>query len=87
MTIEEEELPELVVRDAAAWRRWLAAHHAKSNGVWLVLAKKETYKPTRIVYADALEEALAHGDGCRGDRRSPPAALWFRQSAGDRRRL
>ena len=52
---------ELVVRDAAAWRAWLRAHHAESDGVWLVLAKKGTVKPTRLTYDDALEEALCHG--------------------------
>ncbi len=55
------EPPELVVRDAAAWRRWLAGHHEMTDGVWLVLARKGTVKPTRLVYAEALEEALAHG--------------------------
>jgi uncharacterized protein YdeI (YjbR/CyaY-like superfamily) len=55
------EQPERVFRDAVAWRKWLASHHAKSQGVWLVLAKKGTTKPTKLIYADALEEALAHG--------------------------
>jgi uncharacterized protein YdeI (YjbR/CyaY-like superfamily) len=52
---------ELVVRDAAAWRRWLRAHHAEQDGVWLVLAKKGTTTPTRLTYDEALEEALCHG--------------------------
>lgn len=59
-SIKKDEPAELVVRDAAAWRTWLAAHHVKSDGVWLVLAKKGTVHPTGLVYADALE-ALAHG--------------------------
>jgi uncharacterized protein YdeI (YjbR/CyaY-like superfamily) len=64
------ELPELVVRDRAAWRRWLGSHHAESRGVWLVLAKKGTTKPTRLSYDQALEEALCHGwiDGQAGRR-------------------
>jgi len=49
------------VRDVAAWRAWLAARHADSVGVWLVLAKKGTVKPTRLTYDDALEEALSFG--------------------------
>lgn len=53
--------PELIVPDAAAWRRWLAANHSKSDGVWLVLANKGTVTPTRLKYAEALDEALAHG--------------------------
>jgi len=55
------EPPELVVRDTAAWRRWLGAHHAQPEGVWLVLAKKGTTKPTSLTYDQALEEALCHG--------------------------
>ncbi|SRR6266567_4948073 len=55
------EPPELVVRDTAAWRRWLGAHHAQPDGVWLVLAKKGTTKPTSLTYGQALEEALCYG--------------------------
>ena len=55
------ELPELIVRDAAAWRAWLAEHHADPTGVWLVLAKKGTENPTSLTYDQALEEALCHG--------------------------
>ena len=64
------ELPELIVRDAAAWREWLANHHADPTGVWLVLAKKGTEKPTSLTYDQALDEALCHGwiDGQAGRR-------------------
>ena len=64
------ELPELIVRDAAAWRAWLAEHHAEPTGVWLVLAKKGTENPTSLTYDQALEEALCHGwiDGQAGRR-------------------
>jgi uncharacterized protein YdeI (YjbR/CyaY-like superfamily) len=65
-----EELPELVVRDREAWRRWLGSHHAEPRGVWLVLAKKGTTEPTSLSYEQALEEALCHGwiDGQTGRR-------------------
>jgi uncharacterized protein YdeI (YjbR/CyaY-like superfamily) len=65
-----DDLPELIVRDAAAWRTWLAGHHADPVGVWLVLAKKGTEKPTSLTYDQALEEALCHGwiDGQAGRR-------------------
>jgi uncharacterized protein YdeI (YjbR/CyaY-like superfamily) len=56
-----DELPELIVRDAAAWREWLGENHADPAGVWLVLAKKGTEKPTSLTYDQALEEALCHG--------------------------
>jgi uncharacterized protein YdeI (YjbR/CyaY-like superfamily) len=55
------ELPELIVSDAAAWRSWLGQHHTDQAGVWLVLAKKGTEKPTSLTYDQALEEALCHG--------------------------
>ena len=65
-----DELPELIVRNAAAWRMWLVGHHADAVGVWLVLAKKGTEKPTSLTYDQALEEALCHGwiDGQAGRR-------------------
>jgi uncharacterized protein YdeI (YjbR/CyaY-like superfamily) len=56
-----DEPPELIVADAAAWRRWLGAHHADPTGVWLVLAKKDTSDPTSLTYDQALDEALSHG--------------------------
>jgi uncharacterized protein YdeI (YjbR/CyaY-like superfamily) len=55
------DLPELTVADVAAWRSWLAAHHDRPDGVWLVLAKKGTLEPTSLTYLDALDEAVAHG--------------------------
>lgn len=53
--------PHLIVRDAAAWRTWLAENVDERAGVWLVLAKKGTTDPTCLSYAAALEEALCHG--------------------------
>jgi uncharacterized protein YdeI (YjbR/CyaY-like superfamily) len=64
------EQPELIVKNAAAWRAWLRKHHDDPVGVWLVLAKKGTVKPTSLTYEEALEEALCHGwiDGQAGRR-------------------
>ena len=64
------ELPELLVPDAVAWRRWLDEHHAGSAGAWLVLAKKGFTQPTSITYDQALEEAACFGwiDGQLGRR-------------------
>ena len=56
-----EELPEVVVEDAAAWAAWLEDRHATSSGVWLVLAKRGGSSPTRLTYQEALEEALCQG--------------------------
>jgi uncharacterized protein YdeI (YjbR/CyaY-like superfamily) len=78
------ELPELVVRDARAWRTWLRKHHDDSPGVWLTLAKKGKSGPTRLTYDEALEEAICHGwiDGqvARGDEAT------YRQRFTPRRR-
>lgn len=66
----KETAPELVVRDARAWQAWLDKHHASSSGVFLVLSKKGTTKPTSLTHSQALEEALCHGwiDGQAGPR-------------------
>ncbi|HYB22492.1 MAG TPA: hypothetical protein VED41_01755 [Solirubrobacteraceae bacterium] len=56
-----EELPELMLIDAGAWRAWLGDNHAQASGVWLVLAKKGTIEPTTLTYEQALDEALCHG--------------------------
>ena len=56
-----DDLPELIVDDAAAWAAWLARRHATSDGVWLALAKRGGQPPTRLTYQEALEEALCHG--------------------------
>jgi len=53
------ELPELIVPDADAWRRWLADSHASPTGVWLVLAKKGTVEPT-------TREGAGPGSGAGG---------------------
>jgi uncharacterized protein YdeI (YjbR/CyaY-like superfamily) len=54
------ELQELLVPDAAAWRAWLETHHADSPGVWLVLHKKGG-EVTELDYDAALDEALCFG--------------------------
>src|SRR5262245_9771425 len=55
------DLPPLAVTDADAWRSWLDANHARSTGVWLLLAKQGTTHPTSLTYDEALEEALSYG--------------------------
>jgi hypothetical protein len=42
------ELPQLIVADAAAWRTWLAGYPDDPIGVLLTLAKKDTTEPTRL---------------------------------------
>ncbi|KAI9783538.1 MAG: hypothetical protein M1839_003708 [Geoglossum umbratile] len=56
-----KELPSLTVADVAEWQQWLVQNHAAYDGVWLVLAKKGTTKPTSLTYNQALVEALCYG--------------------------
>jgi len=48
------------VRTRAAWRAWLAKHHAAKREIWLVYHKKNSGKP-RVPYGEAVEEALCFG--------------------------
>ena len=53
-------LKTLDVPTLAAWRKWLAKHHASESEIWLVFHKVHTSRPT-IAYSDALDEALCFG--------------------------
>ncbi len=94
-----DELPELLVADAAAWRDWLAEHHGDPTGVWLVLAKKGTTEPTTLTYDQALDEALCFGwidgqirggtDGTFRQRWTPrrSRSVWSQRNVGHVARL
>lgn len=47
-------------KDRKTWRKWLEKNHRSSSGVWLIYYKKDSGK-TRVLYADAVEEALCFG--------------------------
>lgn len=55
-----DELPELLLPDATAWRDWLRHNHAEAPGVWLVLTKKGGTL-TSLHYEEAVLEALCVG--------------------------
>jgi uncharacterized protein YdeI (YjbR/CyaY-like superfamily) len=94
-----DELVELIVADARAWRAWLGKHHADSPGVWLVLAKKGNTDPTSLTYEQALDHALCHGwiDGqiARRDERTfkqrftprRPRSAWSERNVAHIQRL
>jgi uncharacterized protein YdeI (YjbR/CyaY-like superfamily) len=46
--------------DAAAWRAWLAAHHADRNEIWLVMLKHHVDEPS-ITQSEAVDEAVCYG--------------------------
>jgi uncharacterized protein YdeI (YjbR/CyaY-like superfamily) len=62
----------------AAWRAWLAKHHGRAEGVWLITYKKASGKP-RIEYDEAVEEALCFGwvDSKPGKVDEERSKLWF----------
>jgi uncharacterized protein YdeI (YjbR/CyaY-like superfamily) len=47
-------------RSSSEFRRWLAANHRQSDGIWLRIFKKDSGEPT-VTYAEALDEALCFG--------------------------
>ena len=60
-TIEnKKDAPTKSFASASAWGKWLAANHAKSDGIWLRIFKKESGEKT-VTYAEALDEALCYG--------------------------
>ncbi|RFS21841.1 bacteriocin-protection protein, YdeI/OmpD-associated family [Chitinophaga silvatica] len=54
------EQPIVSFTTAAEWDKWLAKNHAKSDGVWLRIYKKDSGVET-IYYPEALDEALCYG--------------------------
>lgn len=59
-TENKKEMPVKSFASAGAWEKWLAANHAKSDGIWLCIYKKDSGKKT-VTYAEALDEALCYG--------------------------
>ena len=47
-------------KTAGELRKWLAKNHAKSEGIWLRIYKKNSNTPT-VTYSEALDEALCFG--------------------------
>lgn len=60
MPYDVTDVEELLVPDAAAWRAWLAEHHADTPAVWLVLTKKGG-DVTTLTRDQAVDEALCFG--------------------------
>ena len=56
-----EEINEVIVADAKAWRRWLEANHATAPVAWVVVRKKGAAAPTQLTFDEALQEAACFG--------------------------
>ena len=59
-TENKKDAPNKSFASASAWEKWLAANHAKSDGIWLRIFNKESGEKT-VTYAEALDEALCYG--------------------------
>ncbi len=74
-----DDLPELLLPDAPAWRAWLEENHASSPGVWLVLHKKGG-DVTALTYEAALQDALCFGWIDGQGRRRDAASVYQRMT-------
>ena len=54
------DLPTKLFKTPAAWEKWLETHHAKSGGVWMQIAKKDSGLSS-ATYQEALDVALCYG--------------------------
>jgi uncharacterized protein YdeI (YjbR/CyaY-like superfamily) len=64
-------------RSPAEFRKWLAANHSKSEGIWLRIFKK-TSDTASITYAEALDEALCYG-WIDGQKQKHDDASWLQK--------
>lgn len=55
-----KELSVLAFETQEQWEQWLAENHTQTDGVWLLMYKKDSKIPS-INYAQALDEALCYG--------------------------
>ncbi len=55
-----QKLEILSFRSPAEFRKWLAANHRRSGGIWMRICKKDA-KESSVTYAGALDEALCFG--------------------------
>jgi uncharacterized protein YdeI (YjbR/CyaY-like superfamily) len=64
----------LSFRTPAEFRKWLAANHRQTEGIWLRIFKKDSGERS-INYAEALDEALCYG-WIDGQKQSHDDASW-----------
>ncbi len=50
----------VLFKNAKAFETWLKKHHASSDGIWLMIAKRGAEEPS-VSYAEAVEIALCWG--------------------------
>ncbi len=60
-----------------SWETWLREHHEISDGIWLMVAKRDAEHPT-VSYAEALETALCFG-WIDGQKKGLDALHWLQR--------
>lgn len=73
----QKPLPILRCSSQTTWASWLEKNEAKSPGVWLRLAKKNSGKKS-VTYAEAVESALCFG-WIDGQSKSLDADYWLQK--------
>jgi hypothetical protein len=71
------DLPVVGFESQSGWADWLEANHAKSSGVWLRLAKKNSGVQS-VSYDEAIEEALCFG-WIDGQKKAYDEATWLQR--------
>ncbi len=61
----------------AAWQSWLSKNHAKSPGIWLRIAKKES-EIASVSYDEAVEAALCYG-WIDGQKQTYDESYWLQK--------
>jgi uncharacterized protein YdeI (YjbR/CyaY-like superfamily) len=64
-------------RSPSEFRKWLAAHHHQSEGIWLRIFKRDAGEPS-VSYAEALDEALCFG-WIDGQKKSHDDSSWLQR--------
>ena len=71
------DLPVKPFKSPDAWEKWLAANHAKSPGVWMQIAKKDS-GISSVSYQEALDVALCYG-WIDGQKQAYDDAYWLQR--------
>ncbi len=72
-----DEISILSFKSPKAWASWLDKNHAKSSGLWLKIAKKDSGLKS-VSYPEALETALCYG-WIDGQKKSCDEFTWLQK--------
>ena len=73
----ELDLPIRLFKTPAAWEKWMEANHAKSTGIWMQIAKKDSGLSS-ATYQEALDVALCYG-WIDGQKRPLDERTWLQR--------